>query len=117
MKVSKEDEDLMEWERPLAEGRRSGSEVVEFLREKGARLGEGKGRDHWAAHSGDEARTDDERWFRVLAGALSAMDIRVALVTFHGFDVSVYSRVYAGVDGIARWGNVANRGSDCELRL
>lgn len=61
MKVSKDDEALMEWERPLPEGRRSGSEVVEFLREKGARLGGAKSRDHWAAHSGDESRTDDER--------------------------------------------------------
>jgi len=61
LKISKEDEGLMEWERPLPDGRRSGSEVVSFLREKGARLGEGNSRDHWAAHSGDEGKTDDER--------------------------------------------------------
>jgi len=61
MKVSKEDEGLMDWERPLPEGRRSGSEVVHFLRQKGARLGGSKSKDHWAAHSGDESKTDDER--------------------------------------------------------
>jgi hypothetical protein len=63
MKVSKEHEALMEWERPLPEGRRGGAEVVEFLRRKGARLGEGRIRGHWAAGagSGDESKTEDER--------------------------------------------------------
>lgn len=63
LKVSKEHEALMEWERPLSEGRRSGREVVSFLRSKGARLGAGASRidSHWAALSGDEgSRTEEE---------------------------------------------------------
>lgn len=55
LKISKEHEELPEWERPLAEGRRGGREVVEYLRSKGARLGSGKMQSHWAAAtSGDE---------------------------------------------------------------
>ncbi|ORX40536.1 hypothetical protein BD324DRAFT_6506 [Kockovaella imperatae] len=55
LKLSKEDEDLNEWERPLPRGQRGGSEVVSFLRERGARLGAVKNAGHWAAaSSGDE---------------------------------------------------------------
>jgi glycerol-3-phosphate O-acyltransferase/dihydroxyacetone phosphate acyltransferase len=65
-----EDEGIKEWERPLAKGLRSGKEVVEYLREKGARLGgsqseSGKGLartdSHWAARSDDEGfKTGEE---------------------------------------------------------
>jgi glycerol-3-phosphate O-acyltransferase/dihydroxyacetone phosphate acyltransferase len=54
LKNSAEHEKLPEWERPLAQGRRGGREVVEYLRSKGARLGSGKTKSHWAATSGDE---------------------------------------------------------------
>jgi hypothetical protein len=63
LKASTEDEGLPEWERPLLQGRRGGKEVVEYLRSKGARLGTGKMKDHWAgATSGDEdgARSGNE---------------------------------------------------------
>lgn len=63
LKASKEDEELVDWERPLPKGVRSGREVIQFLREKGARLGRNANvQDHWAAaSSGDEAfKTDDE---------------------------------------------------------
>jgi hypothetical protein len=63
LKVSSEQEKLLEWERPLQQGRRGGREVVEYLRSKGARLGSGKMKDHWAAAtSGDEdgARSGNE---------------------------------------------------------
>lgn len=63
LKISKDDEALLEWERPLPEGRRSGREVVDFLRSKGARLGAGASRvdGHWAASSGDEGfKTEEE---------------------------------------------------------
>ena len=53
LKVSKEHEELPEWERPLPQGRRGGREVVEFLRSKGARLG-GQPHGHWAASDGDQ---------------------------------------------------------------
>jgi glycerol-3-phosphate O-acyltransferase/dihydroxyacetone phosphate acyltransferase len=56
------DEGITEWERPLAKGLRGGAEVVEYLREKGARLGPGgpggrglgRTESHWAARSDDE---------------------------------------------------------------
>lgn len=55
LKASKEQEELGEWERPLAEGRRGGREVVGYLRSKGARLRLSKMQSHWAAAtSGDE---------------------------------------------------------------
>ena len=55
MKVSKEDEDLLEWERPLPKGVRGGTEVVGFFRKNGARLGGAQAEEHWAAaSSGDE---------------------------------------------------------------
>lgn len=54
LKVSKEHEELAEWERPLAEGRRGGREVVAYLRSKGARLGSGKMQSHWAAATSGE---------------------------------------------------------------
>ena len=56
LQLSKEDEDLIEWERPLPKGIRSGREVVGFLRSKGARLGGDRVEGHWAASSGDEDR-------------------------------------------------------------
>lgn len=59
LKVSKEDEEKLEWERPLPKGIRGGREVVSFLRDRGARLGLQKLEGHWAAAtSGDE---DDGR--------------------------------------------------------
>jgi glycerol-3-phosphate O-acyltransferase/dihydroxyacetone phosphate acyltransferase len=62
LKVSKEHEEMSEWERPLPSGRRSGREVVEFLRSKGARLGTGWYEGHWAVSSGDEgSKTEDEK--------------------------------------------------------
>jgi len=54
MKVSKEDEEVADWERPLPRGVRGGAEVVGYLRNRGARLGSVKIVDHWAASSGDE---------------------------------------------------------------
>lgn len=60
MMVSKEDEGVADWERPLPRGTRGGREVVGYLRSKRARLGGAKVTDHWAASSGDEgeARSD-----------------------------------------------------------
>ncbi|KAK4688147.1 hypothetical protein P7C73_g1970, partial [Tremellales sp. Uapishka_1] len=64
LKASKEDEEKLEWERPIPTGVRGGREVVGYLREKGARLGYGNGQGgggaregHWAAaaSSGDES--------------------------------------------------------------
>ncbi|WVF72917.1 hypothetical protein IAT40_007735 [Kwoniella sp. CBS 6097] len=59
LKVSKEDEELLEYERPLPKGVRGAKEVVGFLRSRGARLGVGKGDDaHWAASSGGETEAE-----------------------------------------------------------
>ncbi len=55
LKVSKEDEEMADWERPLARGVRGGKEVVGYLRSRGARLVGARVDDHWAASSGDEA--------------------------------------------------------------
>ncbi|WVR07618.1 hypothetical protein IAU60_004660 [Kwoniella sp. DSM 27419] len=59
LKVSKEDEPLLEYERPLAKGVRSAREVVAFLRTKGARLGVSKSEEgHWVASSGGETEAE-----------------------------------------------------------
>lgn len=60
LKVSKEDETLADWERPLARGVRGGKEVVGHLRDRGARLGGARVDDHWAASSGDEGEVKGE---------------------------------------------------------
>ncbi|EIW71954.1 hypothetical protein TREMEDRAFT_36357 [Tremella mesenterica DSM 1558] len=54
LNISKEDEERLEWERPLPVGRRGGKEVVGFLRTKGGRLGLGHVGGHWAASDGEE---------------------------------------------------------------
>ncbi|ORY33433.1 hypothetical protein BCR39DRAFT_520025 [Naematelia encephala] len=59
LKVSKEDEDKLDWERPLPRGVRSGREVVQFLRDRGARLGGGVEK-HWAVGSGGETEVEAE---------------------------------------------------------
>lgn len=56
--VDRTEQALTEWEKPLPRGTRSGHEVVQFLRSRGARIGR-KERDrsneyHWAATSGAE---------------------------------------------------------------
>ena len=61
LQLPKEAEALSVWERPMPEGRRSGREVVQFLRSHGARLGENeKLEDNWAVGSGDERTGDEE---------------------------------------------------------
>ena len=60
LKSSQEDEGLSEWERPLAKGVRSGTEIVNYLRDSGARLGGLKLDDHWAASSGDEGESKSD---------------------------------------------------------
>jgi glycerol-3-phosphate O-acyltransferase/dihydroxyacetone phosphate acyltransferase len=54
LKASAEHEAMAEWERPLLQGRRGGREVIGYLRDKGARLGSGKLKGHWAATSDDD---------------------------------------------------------------
>ncbi|WWC91816.1 uncharacterized protein L201_006763 [Kwoniella dendrophila CBS 6074] len=55
LKPSKEEENLNEWERELPKGRRNGKEVIQFLRQRGARLGVLKSDEgHWVSSSGGE---------------------------------------------------------------
>ncbi|WWD19707.1 hypothetical protein CI109_104171 [Kwoniella shandongensis] len=55
VEVSKEDEQngVSDWERPLPKGTRRGGEVVNYLREKGARLGYGQGEDLGLSSGGE----------------------------------------------------------------
>jgi len=59
LKADREDDELVEWERPFPRGQRSGAEVVAFLRRNGARLGGSQVEGHWAASSGDETERDN----------------------------------------------------------